>query len=76
MEFWQRKVRQYISTNVLENNDDLREARCVNRGNITLIEILKVDLECGGWGRGVSQYNFSLIFILLTIFVTYILNYN
>jgi hypothetical protein len=33
--------------------DDLREARCENRNNASLLEVLKTDVECG-WGSGAS----------------------
>lgn len=51
---WQRKKRQYLcplETRECSEQDDLREARCENRNNESLIEVLKSEVECG-WGSG------------------------
>ncbi|KDR14119.1 Chaoptin [Zootermopsis nevadensis] len=54
IEVWLRKKRQYLCPEgrreCLED-DDLREARCENHNNESLIEVLKSEVECG-WGSG------------------------
>nr|CAD7195691.1 unnamed protein product [Timema douglasi] len=57
VEVWQRKKRQYLCgeedseerTTCRRIDDDLRLARCANKNNASLIEVLKADVECG-WG--------------------------
>jgi hypothetical protein len=57
---WQRKKRQYMCPpdkwnkvpeclEIRAEQDDLREAQCENHNNASLIEVLKLELECG-WG--------------------------
>jgi len=59
---WQRKKRQYMCPSDRRNKvpecheisaeqDDLRETQCDNSNNASLIEVLKLELECG-WGSG------------------------
>lgn len=73
VEIWLRKRRQYICDDVnndfmLEDkcrlaDDDLRETKCVNKGNNSLLEVLKADIECG-WSHG-NIIHFNYVFSLL-----------
>lgn len=50
-------------------DDDLRETFCVNKNNISLLEALKTDLECG-WGSANSPIFTNLLAIFAIIVVT------
>ncbi|XP_049797448.1 chaoptin [Schistocerca nitens] len=56
VEVWQRKRHQYLcedkssqETDCYGTSDDVRTATCANRGNVSLADVLKTDIECG-WG--------------------------
>lgn len=49
-------------------DDDLRETFCLNKNNISVLEALKTDLECG-WGTAShvrTSYHLILLFLVLT----------
>jgi hypothetical protein len=55
IEVWQRKKRQYVCPPGRRQRlevDDLREARCQDRNNESLIDVLKEEVECGWGSRG------------------------
>lgn len=53
--------------------DDLREAQCDNRNNASLIEVLKLDVECG-WGSGASANAPFWVFGVTLILSTFLPN--
>nr|XP_023026888.1 chaoptin [Leptinotarsa decemlineata] len=77
IEFWLRKRRQYIcedSPSIPSSvrdpeytcrhaDDDLRTAKCQNRNNVSVIEVLKTDIECG-WSSAVALVSSSLCFVV------------
>ncbi|PNF19529.1 hypothetical protein B7P43_G02180 [Cryptotermes secundus] len=80
VEVWQRKKRQYMCQpdkqarvpgchKISAEQDDLREARCENRNNASLIEVLKLDVECG-WGSGASANSPFWVLGVTVIFFT------
>ncbi|XP_017883740.1 chaoptin-like [Ceratina calcarata] len=54
-------------------DDDLRESFCLNKNNMSVLEALKTDLECG-WGAAdsVQAPHRSLLFFFFFFFVTVI----
>lgn len=78
---WDRKRRQYIcgaaprardalnfrSYACVQPHDDLRTVVCHNKANKTLIEVLKMDLECGWGSAGESDGNPVVLIIALLI---------
>lgn len=46
----------------------LRQAKCSNKRDVNLVEVLKADLECG-WGSGAILQKASLILVLSLLFV-------
>ncbi|GLV45240.1 chaoptin [Carabus blaptoides fortunei] len=77
VEIWLRKRRQYLCEDKSDDyatqdscrlaDDDLRDAVCVNKGNSSLLEVLKTEIECG-WSHAV-RCNISLILLLITSFL-------
>lgn len=75
MEVWLRKKRQYIcgipSLQIALTDycrfvdDDLRNSKCANKNNESLIEVLKTDIECGWSGCTKIKFNFIISFLLL-----------
>lgn len=48
-------------------DDDLRESFCLNKNNISVLEALKSDLECGWGAGGYIQPPHHLVLLLLVI---------
>jgi len=88
VEVWQRKKRQFLCRQTdlwaVEGQqtrdwdcrgaeDDLRQTQCTNRGQQSLIEVLKADLECG-WGAGSRTSNTLAVFavsLLVSLFAIF-----
>lgn len=77
VEAWQRKRRQYICDdynelpspashlyNCRHVEDDIRSSNCANKGNKSLIEVLKTDIECE-WGAASSLHSFTVTYTLI-----------
>nr|CAD7393868.1 unnamed protein product [Timema cristinae] len=73
VEVWQRKKRQYLCgeedseerTTCRRIDDDLRLARCANKNNASLIEVLKADVECG-WGSSAGGPGVTTPLVVIT----------
>lgn len=76
VETWQRKKRQFLCPDGDRRDcqygaeDDLRDARCDNKSNNTVIEVLKTDLECGWASSAPSALPRQLIAVLPALLVT------
>lgn len=77
VETWQRKKRQFLCPDGDRRGceygaeDDMRDARCENKSNKTLIEVLKNDLECGWSSASSLAHHWTMLipaFILTTLF--------
>lgn len=81
MEVWLRKRRQYICENThntlsfndpdymcRQADDDLRNAKCSNKNNQSVIEIMKTEIECG-WSSSSRISGFTIIVTIFSIFV-------
>lgn len=71
VEGWERKKRQYFCTESWDAcrtlDDDLRLARCDNKQQQSMLEVLKTDLECG-WNSGESLRGATLLVLTLLAF--------
>lgn len=75
VEIWLRKRRQYLCEDkpmdyTMQDScrladDDLRSTVCANRGNNSLLEVLKTEIECG-WSHAV-RFSISLTILLITL---------
>lgn len=79
VEVWLRKRRQYICKDEAQDSylsldtcrhadDDLRTAKCANKNNNSLVEILKSDIECG-WSSSHTIRPFATIILSILIAV-------
>lgn len=48
-------------------DDDLRESFCLNKNNISVLEALKSDLECGWGAAGYIHIPHYLVLLLIVI---------
>lgn len=56
-----------------DNDDDLRSAKCSNKNDERLLEVLKSDLECGWSSASKSEVNFMLLITFMVSFTAFIL---
>lgn len=81
VEVWLRKRRQYICKNYQnmvpfsdpdyrcrEADDDLRTAKCANKNNQSVIEVMKTEIECG-WSSSCKNIEFSLLIGTMLFFI-------
>lgn len=71
VEVWQRKRHQYLCDDKSSSeevcygtDDDLREAQCANRGNTSLVDAFKSDIECGWGSASQAVITPALIFLV------------
>lgn len=53
----------------LDNEDDLRSAKCINKNNEQLMEVLKAELECGWSSASTEKVNYIIVVGVLAAFV-------
>lgn len=89
IEVWERKRRQYMcghSPSVWDPqnaeeytcrhpDDDLRNALCHNKGNKSLIDVLKTDIECGWSSAETFHYRNIILWIAIIIYNVHILQF-
>ncbi|KAK4882835.1 hypothetical protein RN001_006154 [Aquatica leii] len=80
IEIWQRKRRQYLCDSEFNEypntksfnyycrhvEDDIRNSKCANKANKSVVEVLKTDIECD-WSSARSNGSFAFIYILMII---------
>jgi hypothetical protein len=54
-------------------DDDLRSAKCSNKNNVPLLEILKTELECGWSSSSREEVNIFLLIAFMIGFTAFML---
>lgn len=52
-------------------DDDLRSAKCFNRNNMSVIEAMKTEIECG-WSSSCRTNGFVVFVAICTVFISFI----
>ncbi|KAF5276013.1 hypothetical protein FQA39_LY00809 [Lamprigera yunnana] len=86
IEIWQRKRRQYLCESDFVDyhsvesplyhcrhiEDDIRNSNCANKGNKSMVEVLKTDIECD-WSSAPSYRNIAITYMLIIFGLLYVL---